>query len=416
MAGYQFMHVEAYGRSAGKGKTHTVRSIVNEANRVPGNFGDDIKDPKPPIHIYGKPLEELEATCDAWAEGTRDSIGRKARKDAVCLLAGVFSAPRHQTSPEEWEKLKNDAISFFVKKYGDRLQTVVEHVDEGHPHCHFYVVPRPGERFDSIHEGYRAVAGMPKDAPKRDKRRAMSEAMRGVQDEYFDNVGAPNGQARIGPGRRRLERGEWKAEQHAMESIGKKLQEIEILELSADLSIEQASRKRDLILKQANAEAKKALEDAKRKGFQYGVEKFSTLGFLDKINVFKRFQKKKAVKVEDLTAQLAEKSAALAKEKAEKLSWAEKAKKAVGLETKVEKLERETTSLQSLVGSLKNENKALKDRVVFAESEAYKAEFKLSSAEKQHQAEIERVTAIAVKKSKEAERLAAIVEKNGLKR
>ena len=42
-------------------------------------------------------------------------------------------------------------------KYGDNLKSVVEHTDEAYPHLHFYVVPKLGDRFDSVHDGYRAA-------------------------------------------------------------------------------------------------------------------------------------------------------------------------------------------------------------------------------------------------------------------
>lgn len=48
--GYQFFHVEAYGRKAGKTKRegHSIRSIIAEADREPGNFDKKLLSHSPP--------------------------------------------------------------------------------------------------------------------------------------------------------------------------------------------------------------------------------------------------------------------------------------------------------------------------------------------------------------------------------
>lgn len=279
---FQFMHVESYSRNTPKtGKTggHSVRSIVAEANREQGNT-PHVEAPEPPTYVYGKPLEELEGTCEAWAEGTTDAKGRKARKDALCLLAGVFSAPEG-TTPEQWESIKADALGWLRGRYGERLQTVIEHTDEAHPHCHFYVVPYPGERFDAIHDGKRAANELPKDALKGRRNEAYKAAMRSFQDEYHEHVGAPNGMTRIGPGRRRMTREAWKLEQIQHEEIGQKLQRADSLVVEAEHAREGAQMeveriRRDAIgeirTRQAKAlaDADKAQEKARREGNEQG--------------------------------------------------------------------------------------------------------------------------------------------------
>ena len=260
---FQFMHIESYSRSTPKtGKTggHSVRSIVAEANRESGST-HHIEAPLPPTYVYGRPLVELEATCESWAAGTTDAKGRKTRKDALCLLAGVFSTPEG-TSPELWESIKADALEWLQDRYGDRLQTVVEHTDEAHPHCHFYVIPSPGERFDVIHDGKRAANELPKDALKGDRNQAYKRAMRSLQDDYHEHVGAPNGMTRIGPGRRRLTREAWKLEQSQTEDIGQKLRQAEALVVEAEHTIESAKTSLERIRSDALAEKQKALADA----------------------------------------------------------------------------------------------------------------------------------------------------------
>lgn len=283
---FQFMHIESYGRNltvgnkkAPKTGGHTVRSIVAEAIREPGNTLH-IDEPMPPVLLHGHPLEQLEATCDAWASTSIDASGRKLRKDALCLVAGVFSAP-DCTPPEAWEKIKGDALEWLQGRYGDRLQTVVEHIDESHPHCHFYIVPRPGERFDTIHDGKKAANELGRQSLKGDRNKAYKAAMRAFQDDYYENVGAPNGMARLGPGRRRLTREGWKLEQIQAETIALKFQQAEAMMKGAGKAVEVSQVTVDALKSSALADiremqakavvaADKAQEAARLKGIEDG--------------------------------------------------------------------------------------------------------------------------------------------------
>lgn len=208
---YQFLHIEPYSLSASKKKKdgHSVRSIVAEAVREPGNY-PHVTDPQPPTYIYGQPLELLEDRCAAWGDSIRDASGKKTRKDALCLLTGIVSAP-NTMEPAEWENLRSDAVEWLQEKYGERLHAVVEHTDEKHPHVHFYVVPNLGERFDQVHDGKRAAA-MSKGEPKKAQNLAYIGAMREFLDDFHRKVGMPNGMLRVGPRKRRLSREEWQQE------------------------------------------------------------------------------------------------------------------------------------------------------------------------------------------------------------
>ena len=279
---FQFMHVDSFSRSTPKtGKTgdHSVRSIIAEANREPGAI-PHIQEPQSPALLFGKPIEELEATCEAWAAGTTDALGRKTRKDALCLLGGVFSAP-DGTDPASWEQIKADALLWLQGRYGDRLQTLLEHRDESHPHCHFYVVPRPGESFDAIHDGKRAENKLGKGSLKGDRNAAYKIAMRSFQDDYYKHVGAPNGMSRLGPGRRRLTREEWKLEQLQVQTIGQKLRQAEALMEQAGEALEASQATVDALKSSALAEiramretavadADKAQQRARLKGIEDG--------------------------------------------------------------------------------------------------------------------------------------------------
>ena len=80
------------------------------------------------------------------------------------------------------------------------MKSVVEHTDEPYPHIHFYVVPKKGEKFDSIHEGYAAMNAVPKESPRIDRKTAFGVAMTAWQDEVYLAFGLKYGLARTAPG------------------------------------------------------------------------------------------------------------------------------------------------------------------------------------------------------------------------
>lgn len=112
--------------------------------------------------------------------------------------------------------------------------------------------------------------------------------MREVQNDYYDEVGAPNGLVRLGPRRRRLTRAQWVAEKAQGRAIGQKFQELEAKITGADQKLAMADaavsgaeaavdriRTEALVevrelQKQAKKAADKALEDARQKGIEEG--------------------------------------------------------------------------------------------------------------------------------------------------
>lgn len=170
MAGFQFIHVECYGRQAGKGKAggRTVRSVVDEAERKP-EACPHVDSPKPPAVVFGLSPTEAAAIAENRAGEAVDAMGRKMRADGLCLLAGVASFPHTveecKADPAKkaaylaWEK---DAVQHLKDTYGDSLKSVVRHSDEQYPHLHFYAVPEIGKdgrmSVDAIHHGRKAAA------------------------------------------------------------------------------------------------------------------------------------------------------------------------------------------------------------------------------------------------------------------
>ena len=239
--GYQFLHVECYARTAGKDKegNHSIRSILAEAKRELGATSHVAK-PKPPKLIYGN-LNGVEEAAKEWAESATDTIGRKLRKDGLCLLAGVVSVA---DDFEDWENYKKRVLIFLRQEYGPRLRAVIEHEDEAHRHIHFFCVPRIGERFDLIHDGKAAILAAKQSGIKLkgDLNSAYRLAMTGLQQRFHTTCSVQFGLTRRGPGRRRLSRGEWVLERENAKAIAEK---IKVLESKVD-SLERQNSKLEM--------------------------------------------------------------------------------------------------------------------------------------------------------------------------
>lgn len=310
-----------------------MSSVVNEAIREPNSI-PHVDDPKPPVYIYGKPLESLEETCEAWAASMTDAKGRKLRKDALCLAAGVVSMP-DDTTTEAWESFRSDAVEHLKKKYGDRLQTVIEHTDESHPHLHFYVVPRLGERFEMIHQGKMAAAESKREGGlKGAQNQAYKASMREYQDEFFESVGIKNGLTRIGPARRRLTREEWKLEQVQAEAAAKTIavaqDTVELSKVEAEEIKQKAKDGAKEFADKTLVKADKILKAAESKGFQdgfnKGIEAVDKLPWWKKVGIYLSgaVRERDQLKVE------------LEEVKKDKETWAQKASRYLGISKKLD--------------------------------------------------------------------------------
>lgn len=204
----QFIRVESYGRSSPKkakaGFCQNIQDVINEASREIDSI-PHVSNPLPPVLLHGRPLDQVVGACETWAASMTDAKGRALRKDALCLLAGVVSAP---AGFQDWPAFRDESIAFLKKKYGDALECVVEHIDEDHPHFHFYVVPRPGQRFETVHDGRAASDAVKGEKMRASKEVAYNAAMVGFQDRFHADVASRFDFARIGPGAPRVSRAE----------------------------------------------------------------------------------------------------------------------------------------------------------------------------------------------------------------
>lgn len=231
MENFQFIHIEGYARkgsvqhlrsrsveiSSGNPnlkkvqhresrtiKTWSIRDIANEAMRKKGHH-PHVENPKPPEIIFGEPVYEAVKAARVWAAKATDAIGRKLRKDGLCMLCGVVSVPRN--AEIDFTAFKRETIQFLMQQYGKRLLSVIEHQDEAHPHLHFYCVPLLNEPFSILHPGYAAAAEAKANKQlKGDQNRAYKAAMVDFQDLFFKNVASKFNLQRSGPKRKRLSR------------------------------------------------------------------------------------------------------------------------------------------------------------------------------------------------------------------
>ena len=219
--GYQFLHLESYARHGskqhGQPRKWSAREIAAEAMREP-DACPHVEQPQPPQVLHGCTPAEAAKLAHDWADSSKDAKGRKLRADGLALAAGVVSLPAEQR--QDWPRFREATVAWLREQYGERLRSVVEHTDETHPHLHFYAVPLPGERFEVLHPGRQAAAEKARQGAKKGAQNAAyKQAMVGWQDGFQNAVAAHFALTRRGPGKRRLTRGAWKAEQEQARSL-----------------------------------------------------------------------------------------------------------------------------------------------------------------------------------------------------
>lgn len=228
MSGSQFVHYEKYNLAE-------ASNILAEALRKEG-YCPHVEHPEPPTVIEGD-LEELDKYLQdtvpnvkkpyiATKNGKEIKSERKLRKDANVLMCIVASFSRVGAKPgdPDYDQWAGRVLKHFKKRHGDQVKAVVAHFDESHPHLHIYIVPNDFDMskvcvHDAAVKKVDAECKDRKDLTKKQvsvmKMSAGAQALREWQNDYYEHVGYPSGQARLGPRRRRLTRQQWVDEQAA---------------------------------------------------------------------------------------------------------------------------------------------------------------------------------------------------------
>ena len=264
MSGFQFVHIQQFSRKSVAGKAGSdgvtrggragVRGVFAEAARESG-AALHVDHPRPPVVVAGLDVAGVEALHDARVDAARCEVAggkpRRVRQDQATLLTVVASYPATvaecEADPEKAaarDAWQDRNVEWLRSQFGADLVGVIRHDDEAHPHLHAYVVPGdPAMRANALHPGWAAKqtakaeaesSGLDAKAGNAAGDRAYREAMRGLQDGYWEAVGLPSGLARVGPARRRLTRDAWQAEQAAVGATARALDVAGVARAEAD--------------------------------------------------------------------------------------------------------------------------------------------------------------------------------------
>ncbi|HEY0013226.1 MAG TPA: hypothetical protein VGB79_10305 [Allosphingosinicella sp.] len=274
MSGYQFVRMDTYAMAVPKLRAQfetkrrelgreverklTVEEICAEAARVPGNH-QHIVEPEAAVMLFGLAPEDIPAWLQgrideknaeiaaekrAMPRGARRGGPRAIRSDSPVLIAVVGSHPffmkgdgtdypslddpQCRAAVEMWKagwvewKLKEAAAR------GAQVISIVEHVDEGHPHLHaFEIADNPRLDARAAHPGFAAkravtpIDGEDEKATAKRANTAYKDAMMRWQDEHHARVSVDHGLLRIGPRRRRLGRAPYQQEKKAADGLAR---------------------------------------------------------------------------------------------------------------------------------------------------------------------------------------------------
>jgi len=212
---HQFVHIESYGRKAGKTRSknghRSAADVIDEMIRRP-HASPHVKHPQAPTILEGDPGQALVVATEM-AEQARDPLGRKLRQDAhiisVCVCA--YPIPNNElVGPDavhELDRWINSTLDWARKEFGvDQLKAAVLHRDEGYPHLHLVCVPPAiGVEPSPLRRASKAALAKAKDKdrPRRIERNAFKQAGRDLQDSFYHGVSCHFGHQRLGVNRRK---------------------------------------------------------------------------------------------------------------------------------------------------------------------------------------------------------------------
>lgn len=220
----QFLRVEKYAVQAPHCKSggNNLHKVASEAARIDG-FCPHVEHPVQPRTVWGVGPLEAAALAQEWSSRQTGTVfhkpsqttrSRKYRDDKPSALVGVISVPPGWTPDERWERFVKQSVDWLIEYYGaDRLKSVLEHLDEGCQHLHFWVVARDNEDFSAIHPGERAVDAIGRKSPRVLRDVAYKKAMSQLLDEFHTGVGSRFGLQRETVAGKRFTRAQWQRRQ-----------------------------------------------------------------------------------------------------------------------------------------------------------------------------------------------------------
>ncbi|MEP6838830.1 MAG: hypothetical protein ABJA75_12310 [Bradyrhizobium sp.] len=213
-----------------------------------------VSHPVKPKLIYGADPRDVGVEAVSLSLLANDRIGRRLRSNGAVLLAGVVSYPMPVSCMGEfvsdydvyhhWRTL---VVDWLKLEHGDRLKSVVEHVDEDMLHLHFFSLPTIGidNRLDfaQAHPGRHSLnAAVDRGVCKAAQQAAYTQAMIDYQDRLHSQVSVLFGHERVGPRRRRIERERHKVIRQAEFDLSRRRAELEF-EFWAPVSEDEANER-----------------------------------------------------------------------------------------------------------------------------------------------------------------------------
>ena len=196
---FQFLRMHSHGASAAHG-------LLAEADRVPSHCSH-IKRPRPARWLMDSP-EEVHVELESFTsrpQPVRPKSGglryRKVRSDLRCFMDCVASYPvevedfRHASDSDklilkEWV----DKTHHFIQaEFGSNYIACCFHLDESHPHFHFYIVGNASR----LHPGLRAefVDGR-RIKDDKERKRLHINGLKAFLDRYYEQVSCQFGHSR----------------------------------------------------------------------------------------------------------------------------------------------------------------------------------------------------------------------------
>lgn len=250
-----------------------VAHVLGEAIRQPDHCLH-VTEPKAPQFLIGTP-EDYEAmmavvlhSCETVKRMRKNRSGvekpQAIKANEAVMVAGIASYPDDlaKEEPELFRAWLDKTVEFLRQEYGDSLRSAMVHLDEAHPHIHFFVVPDDLD-VATVFEPHRIRRENPT-LTKHEMKKQELEALRRQQDRYQEQVGMYTGLARFGPRSRSLKRGEWKREQGQRIADAKRF-----AELSQEGEV--LSQQRKQLVTQINTAKIKLDQRAAKRGYDAGA-------------------------------------------------------------------------------------------------------------------------------------------------
>ena len=247
MNGYQFAHTQTYSLKGNK-VNRSVQQVLSENSREFGQ-ANHVENPLAPNLIFGVDPMKLIPVINQRIKKAKAHLkgtGKRIQSNTHVMEGSVFSHPytvddlrNDKDAQQKYIAWRNDMIKYAIndaKSRGLETLSVVEHLDESHPHIHVLSVPcltdnNPRLDAKSCHPGHKASKlSLANGSNAKESMLAYKNAMKKWQDDIWQNVSTKHGLTRIGPRKRRLTRSEWSKQKDAAQQLQQSIEHKQSIE------------------------------------------------------------------------------------------------------------------------------------------------------------------------------------------